>query len=334
MTAFFPNIAPFNTGRFVSGDGHDLFWQECGNPDGVPLLFLHGGPGSGCSPKYRRVFDPQRFRIILLDQRGAGQSRPVAGLANNTTAHLIDDLEVLRGKLGLERWVVYGPSWGSTLALAYAQAHPHQISGLVVQAVFLGTRSELDWWHSPDGLQRFFPDAWADFIAPVPQNVRNSATGVMQWYLDAMREEQAAGYPLLADLATASIEELRRSAVYRWTEYEDRTSYLENTPQAVLEGLRDRGADFIASHSLIEAHYFNNGCFLEPDQLIRDAHRLAKIPMAILHSRYDMVCPPQSAFRLSAACPHADFRLVALNGHGMTETTQLVLREIMSGFDR
>lgn len=332
MSAFFPDITPFNSGRFDTGDGHELFWQECGNPAGIPLLFLHGGPGSGCSPKYRRVFDPQRFRILMLDQRGAGQSRPVASLEHNTTAHLIDDLEILRDTLGLNQWIVYGPSWGSTLALAYAQAHPERISGLVVQAVFLGTESELNWWHSPDGLQRFFPDAWDAFITPVPILARESATNVMDWYLDVMRAEQAAGYPLLANLATASLDELRRSAVYRWTEYEDRTSYLENSPQEVLESLRERGADYIASHSLIEAHYFQNRCFLEPDQLIRDAHRLADIPMAILHSRYDMVCPPQSAFRLAEACPHADFRLVPINGHGMTETTQTVLREIMSGF--
>lgn len=333
MSAFFPGIEPFNTGRFDTSDGHDLYWQECGNPEGMPLVFLHGGPGSGCSPKYRRVFDPQRFRIILLDQRGAGQSRPVASLENNTTAHLIGDLEILRDTLGLDRWIVYGPSWGSTLALAYAQAHPERVSGLVVQAVFLGTEGELNWWHSPDGLQRFFPDAWDTFVSPVPEAARTSAAHVMDWYLDAMREEQAAGYPLLADLATASLDDLRRSAVYRWTEYEDRTSYLENTADAVLEGLRERGANFIASHSLIEAHYFRNQCFLEPDQLIRDAHRLADIPMAILHSRYDMVCPPQSAFRLADACPHANFHLVPLNGHGMTETTQTVLREIMTRFD-
>ena len=330
MTAFFPDTEAFNTGRFETSDGHDLFWQECGNPDGIPLLFLHGGPGSGCSPKYRRVFDPQRFRIILLDQRGAGQSRPVAHLDNNTTANLIDDLETLRARLGLDRWIVFGPSWGSTLALAYAQAHPGHVSGLVVQAVFLGTQSELDWWHSPDGLQRFFPDAWADFIAPVPEPDRTSATRVLDWYLDVMQQEQADGYPRLADLATASITELRRSAVYRWTEYEDRTSYLDQSACAVLDGLRERGADYIASHSLIEAHYFKNKCFLEPDQLIRNADRLRDIPMAILHSRYDMVCPPQSAFRLAEACPHAAFHLVPLNGHGMTETTQTVLREIMT----
>lgn len=322
-------IEPDASGYLETGDGHHLFWQTCGNPHGQPLIFLHGGPGSGCAPKYRRMFDPERFRLILLDQRGAGRSKPHAALEGNTTQALIADIEALRAHLGFEQWMVFGPSWGSTLALAYAQSHPERVSALVVEAVFLATRRELDWWHDARGVPRFFPDAFADFIAPVPHANRQSPAAILDWYYAAMQAERDGGFEILSRLERASLDELRQSALYRWTEFEDRISFLETSPQQVLEDLRTKGADFIVSHSLIEAHYFKHDCFLSEDELIANAPRLAQIPMAILHSRYDMVCPPETAFRLAEACPHADFVLVPLNGHGMTEPAQGELNAIM-----
>lgn len=325
----FPEIVPDQTGFLSTGDGHELYWQACGNSEGLPLLFLHGGPGSGVAPKYLRMFDPERFRIIALDQRGAGRSRPHASLEGNTTQNLIKDIEALRQHLGLEQWTVFGPSWGSTLALAYAQTHPARVRGLVVEAIFTATRGELDWWHSLDGVPRFYPDAWADFITPIPSAHRHSPAAVLDWCYQDMLAERAGGYETLSRLQTATLEEIRQSTLYRWTELEDRISFLETTPEQVFEDLRMKGADFIISHSLIEAHYFKHDCFLREGQLIEDAHTLADIPMAILHSRYDMVCPPQSAFKLAAACPHAEFVMIGLNGHGMTEPAQIALNGIM-----
>lgn len=330
MTAFHPATPPRQTGHLPVGDGHEIYWERCGNPDGLPLVLLHGGPGSGLSDKFRRMFDPERFDMILFDQRGAGRSTPHLSLIANTTAHLVDDIEALRLHLGIDAWMVFGPSWGSTLALVYAQACPQSVRALIVEAVFTARSDEHAWWHGADGAPRFFPDAFADFIAPVPQALRTLPRAIAAWYLEDMRDEVARGLPELARLMDpdASLDELRRSSVYRWTEYEDRLSYLDNPPEAVRAGLVARGRDFVAAHSLIEAHYFSNDCFLEEGVILAKADRLAGIPMGILHSRYDMVCPARSAFDLAAACPHADFRLVAVNGHGMTEATQAELNRL------
>lgn len=335
-TPFFPPVEPYRTGRLPVGDGHELYWEQVGNPRGTPLIILHGGPGSGCSPKYRQLFDPDRYSITLMDQRGAGRSTPHLQLEGNTTEALIADIEALRRALHIEQWIAFGPSWGSTLALAYAQTHPGSVLGLVVEAVFLGTDEELDWWHDSAGAPLFYPDAWADFSGPMPETAKRSAGDVLDWCFDAMREEQAEGYPILRQLADPGVpvEALRQSPLYRWTEYEERLSYLEVTPQAAREAFAARGWEYVAAHSLIEAHYFKNKCFLEPDQLIRDAGALADIPMAILHSRFDMVCPPRSAFRLAEACPHADFQLIGINGHGMTDASQHELNTMMKRLDR
>lgn len=332
---FFPPAEPFRAGRLSASDGHELYWEQVGDPQGIPLIILHGGPGSGCSAKYRQLFDPERYCITLMDQRGAGRSTPHLALEANTTQALIADIEALRNMLGIERWIAFGPSWGSTLALAYAQAHPCSVLGLVVEAVFLGTQEELAWWHDLRGAPLFYPDAWADFIAPVPDTARGSAASVLDWCFEAMREEEASGFEVLRQLADPAtpLETLRQSTLYRWTEYEERLSYLEVTPQEAREAFAARGWEYVAAHSLIEAHYFKYKCFLEPDQLIGNASRLANIPMAILHSRFDMVCPPRSAFRLAKACPHADFQLVSVNGHGMTDASQVELNAIMRRLD-
>lgn len=333
MSPLFPPIEPHRTGQLPVSGGHELYWEQCGRADGIPLLVLHGGPGSGCSPRFRRLFDPARFEATLMDQRGCGRSTPHLSLKANTSADLIGDIEALRTHLGIERWVVFGPSWGSTLALAYAQAFPERVSALVVEAIFLATREELDWWHSEAGAPRFFPEAFADFIAPVPEQHRSTPRAIMDWCIDDMQREQADGFAQLQRLRdpSASLTELRQSTLYRWTEYEDRLSWLDQSAEATRAGLAERGPDFVAAHSLIEAHYFRNRCFLEPDQLIARASRLAGVPMHILHSRYDMICPPRSALRLAAACPHAGLHMVAVNGHAMTDGVQGRLNAVMAG---
>lgn len=331
MTDFFPDIPPRQAGELDVSDGHRLYYEECGVPQGIPLVFLHGGPGSGASEKYRRMFDPERFNLILFDQRGCGRSTPHLALENNTTGKLIEDIEALREHLGFERWMVFGPSWGSTLALAYAQAFPERVSGLVVEGIFLARPSDLAWMHGPAGARHVFPDAWADFAGPAPKQARKSPEAMMAWCFDRMQAEIADGLTALNRLAEDGItpDDMRASTLYRWTEYEDRLSYLDNPAGKVLEGLKARGPDFVASRALIELHYFRQGCFLEPDQLLAHARQLSNIPMHILHSRYDMVCPASAAFDLAAACPHAGFDLVPVNGHAMTAATQPVLNRIM-----
>jgi proline iminopeptidase len=331
MTHFFPNIDPRRAGDLAVSDHHVLYWEQCGSVDGTPLLFLHGGPGSGSSAKYRRLFDPREFNITLFDQRGAGRSTPHLSLIGNTTGDLIDDIEALRHKLGIDKWIVFGPSWGSTLAIAYAEAFPEHVLALVVEAVFLGTKTELDWWHSPSGAPRFFPEAWSDFITPVPEKHRKSARSVLDWCFEDMLREQSEKFIDLNHLTDPKITlpELRKSTLYRWTEFEERLSYLEKTDEDARTGLAERGPAFVAAHSLIEAHYFKNDCFFKPDQLIAHARQLANIPMRIIHSRYDMVCPPQSAHRLADACPHAELHMVTLSGHGMTDPVQMVLNSVM-----
>jgi len=317
----FPDIDPFESGLLEVGDGHSLYWERCGKRGGVPIVFLHGGPGSGLTPAYRRFFDPELFDALLFDQRGTGRSTPRLSLVANDLDHQIADIESLRTLMGVDRWVVMGPSWGSTLAIAYAQAHPDRVAGLLVEGVFLGTDAEIDWWHSPDGAPRFFPEAFEVFAERAPENARSDAASLRQWYLDAMQAEWAEGAPDLQGLndPATEIDALRQSALYRWTEYEDRLSWLDGSAQLTRNGLAERGPDFVAAHSLIEAHYFANRCFLEDGQLLANAHRLGDIPMQIIQSRYDMVCPARAAFDLAAACPHAELTLISVNGHAMTD---------------
>jgi proline iminopeptidase len=333
MTHLFPEIEPRRAGDLSVGDGHILYWEQCGAADGLPLLLLHGGPGSGCTANHRRLFDPRHFNVTLMDQRGAGRSTPHLELTNNTTGHLIDDIEALRQRLEIDQWIIFGPSWGSTLALAYAEAFPEHVMALVVEAIFLGTKTELAWWHETGGAPRFFPDVWEDFIAPVPAKHRKTARSVLDWCFGDMQREQAEKFVSLNRLSDtkASLGELRKSTLYRWTEFEERLSYMEKSAEQARKSLAERGPAYVAAHSLIEAHYFKNNCFMEPDQLIKHARQLANTPMRILHSRYDMVCPAQSAFRLSAACAHAQLILEPMSGHGMTEAMQARLNTAMHG---
>lgn len=317
----FPPIAPSHSGHLETGDGHSLYWEQCGEAGGMPLIFLHGGPGSGCTPKHRRLFDPRRFKITLFDQRGCGRSRPLFELENNTTRNLLCDIEALRIFFGFERWIVAGASWGSTLALAYAQAYPESVAGLLLEGVFLATDEELAWWHTRPGAPNLFPDAFDTFLAGAPPPCPNTITDFFRSNAKTMRAEIKDGLTALEGLESgeARLADLRRSLLYRWTEYEDQISWMDMAPEETRRSLAERGREYVASHSLIESHYFAHACFLEPGQLLRNASKLNSTPIEIINGRYDLVCPMRAAHLLAKACPHARLTTIPDNGHAMTD---------------
>lgn len=310
----YPAIEPFRTGRLPVGQGHDLYYEECGSPDGRPVVFLHGGPGSGCKPKHRRYFDPARYRIVLLDQRGSGRSRPLASVADNTTAHLVADIEALRRHLGISRWAaVFGISWGTTLGLAYAQAWPERVATLVLEGVFLGTDGEIAWWFGPDGVARFFPAEYQSMIALVPPAARTTPQGVMDHYFAAM---------------TGADPQRAAQAIQAWSRYEYQFSWLEITPEEVEQKLADPN---LISHSLLECHYFRNRCFLSEGQLLKDVERLGRMRVIMVQSRYDMVCPPGAAFALAQRVPHAELTLIPRSGHVLEGSAEAAVVAVFDG---
>jgi proline iminopeptidase len=276
----YPPIEPYEDGRLPVGDGHDVYWEVCGNPQGHPALFLHGGPGGGCTPDHRRLFDPARYRIVLFDQRGCGRSTPHASLEANTTWHLVADAERLRERLGIERWLVFGGSWGSALALAYAETHPHRVSALVVRGIFTLRR------------------AWERFLAPIPK---------------AERHDLIAAYR--ARLTHPDREEQRRAA-RAWSRWEGETITLLPDPALVSKHGTD---DFALAFARIENHYFTHAGFFTEGQLIHDAHRLRDIPGVIVQGRYDVACPARTAWDLHQAWPTARFIVVPDAGHAVSE---------------
>lgn len=327
MSALYPEIEPYQAGRLPAGAGHELYYEQSGNPDGRPVLFLHGGPGSGSNPRHRRYYDPQVWRIVQLDQRGCGRSTPLFSLESNTTADLIGDLEALRVHLDIDRWTVFGPSWGSTLALAYAQAWPGRVVALIVEGVFLATREECLWWHAASGAGRLHPEAHAALMANVPEALRDDPARFMSWAREAMIEELAAGAPLLDALCDPDtpLSRLQGSLIYRWSAHEEMLSWLAVTPEDIRAGFAAKGRDWLIAHSLIEAHYFSNGGFLGEDALITGAGALS-MPIEIIQSRLDLVCPPRAAWRLHRAVPHSRLHIVENSGHAMTEPIFDVLR--------
>jgi proline iminopeptidase len=298
MRDLYPELEPFDTGYLQVSPRHRLYFEQCGNPDGKPVVILHGGPGGGCSPKMRRFHDPARYRTVLLDQRGAGRSTPHADLVDNTTWHLVADIERLREHLGIERWQVFGGSWGSTLALAYAQSHPLRVSELVLRGIFMLRRWELEWFYQ-QGCSRLFPDAWQAFLAPIPEVERGDLISAYHRRL------------------TAEDRELQITAARAWSVWEASTSFLLQDP-AFIDA--HRGEAFALAFARIEAHYFVNGGFFEvEDQLLRDAGRLSVTPTTIVHGRYDVVCPLQSALELQRAMPHAVLEITPSAGHSAFE---------------
>ena len=294
----YPSIEPYAHGRLKVSRLHEIYFEQCGNPKGRPVLIVHGGPGGGCNPTMRRYHDPRHYRIILFDQRGCGRSTPHASLEENTTQHLVADIELLRVHLGLERWQLFGGSWGSTLSLAYAQAYPDHVAALVLRGIFLARPREVSWFYQ-DGCNWLFPDAFEAFERPIPPDER--------------RDMVAAYYKRLTDPSPA----VRVEAARAWSRWEGATLSLMIDPDRV----QRYGSDAYAlAFARIECHYFiNNSFFAEPDHLLRNAHRLRHIPGIIAHGRYDVVTPLRSAVDLKQAWPEVDLRIVADAGHAMTE---------------
>ena len=296
----YPSLRTYRTGRLKVSSLHEIYYEESGNPRGKPVVFLHGGPGGGTNPQMRRFFDPARYRIVMFDQRGCGRSTPHASLEENTTWDLVADTEKLRELLGIERWQVFGGSWGSTLALAYAQKHPERVTELVLRGIFLLRRSELEWFYQNDqGAAALFPDLWEQYIAPIPEEER----------YDLMR----AYYRRL----TSTDARERDAAARAWSTWEGATSHLRSDPRYVATF---RDAAFAAAFARIECHYFINGGFLETDeQLLRDVPKIRDIPAVIVQGRYDVVCPMRSAWHLHRAWPEAELVIVPEAGHSAFE---------------
>ena len=307
----YPAIEPYETGLLDVGDGHRIYYERVGTPGAKPAVFLHGGPGGGISPEHRRLFDPARYDLLLFDQRGCGRSTPHAGLEANTTWHLVDDIEALRQlRPGTERWLVFGGSWGSTLALAYAQKHPQRVSELVLRGVYTVTRAELDWYYQY-GVSEMFPEKWARFQAPVPE---------------AERGQMMAAYHRLL---TGPDPARQQEAALAWSLWEGETITLLPSP-----GNHDQHADphFALAFARLENHYFMHGAWLEDGQLLREAHRLAGIPGVIVHGRYDMPCPVRYAHALHPAWPGSEFHLIEGAGHAWTEPG--ILDQLLAATDR
>lgn len=294
----YPEIEPYDHGMLAVDGLHQVYYEQVGNPEGKPVVFLHGGPGGGGSPAPRRFFDPDVYRIVVFDQRGCGRSLPHACLENNTTWHLVGDVETIRRHLGIDRWQVFGGSWGSTLALAYAQAHPDVVTELVLRGIFTMQKKEIDWLYS-FGTSELFPDAWADFVAPIPE---------------AERGDLVAAYH---QRVTSDDSKVRKEATRTWSIFEARTSHLLHDEKHVESIGEESFADAFAR---IEAHYFINRGFLESElQLLEGVERIRHIPAVIVHGRYDALCPVRNAWELHRRWPESELVIVPDAGHSAFE---------------
>jgi proline iminopeptidase len=292
----FPEIGPFETGYLPLTDGHVMYWEQVGNPHGAPALFLHGGPGAGAGAVHRRFFDPGFWRVVIFDQRGAGRSRPLGSLQANTTAHLVADIEALRRHLDIDRWLLFGGSWGSTLALAYAQAHPNRVAGCVLRGVFLGRDEEVDWFLN--GIGMVFPDAHAAFTGFLPESERGDVLGA---YLARLTDPDPA---------------VHMPAARAWSIYEGSCSTLLPSPDTVTSFAQDRTSLGLAR---IEAQYFAHDLFLPEGGLLARMDRLAGVRAEIVQGRYDMICPARTAFELAAKWPGARLTVIPDAGHSALE---------------
>jgi proline iminopeptidase len=305
QTAFYPEIEPYRIHR-LEIDEYNIYLEESGISEGLPILFLHGGPGAGSSPYHRRFFNPAGYRIVVFDQRGCGKTTPHAALTNNTTVHLVADIERIREYLGIDRWVVFGGSWGSTLALTYAEAHPQRVLGLILRGIFLCRPRDLLWFYQ-QGASALYPDAWEDFIEPI-------AT--------ARRHDMITAYH---ELLTGDNEVARMHAAKAWANWEGVTAALTANKE-IISHFSD---PFVAlALSRIECHYFINHCFMRENQLLEDAGRLSGIPGTIVHGRYDVICPLEQAWALHRAWPESRLQIIDQAGHAATEPgIALALRE-------
>lgn len=310
LRGFYPEIEPYETGFLDVGDGHTLYWERVGTKGGKPAVFLHGGPGGGSSPTQRRLFDPAVYDLLLFDQRGCGKSTPHASLEANTTWHLVADIERLREMVGVDKWLVFGGSWGSTLGLAYAETHPDRISELVLRGIYTLTRPELLWYYQ-FGVSEMFPDRWEMFQAPIPEAERHDMMGAYRKYL------------------TGGDRKKQLECAIAWSTWEGATITLLPNPEYAAHFGED---DYAIAFARIENHFFVHGGWLEEGQLLRDAHELQDIPGVIVHGRYDMPCPAKYAWQLHKAWPKADFHLIEGAGHAFLEPG--ILDQLIRATDR
>jgi proline iminopeptidase len=297
MKDLYPPIEPFASQMMSVADGHQIYLEQVGNPDGIPVLFLHGGPGAGCEPYHRRFFNPEHYRVVLFDQRGCGHSLPHASLEANTTWDLVDDIERIRQQLNIERWLLFGGSWGSTLALAYAQTHPQRVTGMILRGIFLCRDEEIQWFYQY-GASRVFPDYWENFIAPIPPQERDD---LLHAYYRRLNGDN-------------DIE--RMAAAKAWSVWEGRTASLH--PNSAVVGFFSNPHTAL-SLARIECHYFVNHAFLSPNQLLLESDKLADIPGVIVQGRYDLICPMASAWELHHAWPESELKVIGDAGHSAAE---------------
>lgn len=293
MQILYPDIKPYAEHRLQVSEKHELYIEECGIPDGIPVVFIHGGPGGGCDHSHRCYFDPEKYRIILFDQRGCGRSKPHASLEENTTDDLVSDLEAIRESLEVDKWLLFGGSWGSTLSLVYAQAFPERVTGMILRGIFLGRQADYDWLYK-DGASKIYPDYWDDFKGHIPENEQHDLT--------------AAYYKRLT-----GVDELARmSAAKAWSIWEARIATLHTSHKILLEFSDPHVALSIAR---IEAHYFMSKCFLNENQILDNMHKIKHIPGIIVHGRYDMVCTLDNAWVLNQTWPLSELQIVRDAGH-------------------
>ncbi len=305
MSALYPPLEPYRSGHLEVTGGHRIWFEESGNRLGRPVLFLHGGPGSSTKPDHRRYFDPAHYRIVLFDQRGCGRSTPAGGVENNTTAHLIDDIEHLRALLGIERWLLFGGSWGSTLALAYAQAHPARVERLILRGIFLASKAELDWYFV--GLRQFIPEAWESLWSVDP---RSSWPRLVRWYQAALQRPGAG------------------AVAARWSAFETAVMSIGDTQPMPPPAGAD---DALIARARVQVHYLAHDCFLRPGQLLDEMGRIAHLPAVLLHGRQDFVCPPSTAFDLARRWPTARLTFVEQAKHASSHPA--LERELVAAAD-
>ena len=295
----YPEITPYQTGRLDVGDGHSLYWEQCGNPSGKPVVFLHGGPGAGISENHRRQFNPEKYNILLFDQRGCGRSTPFASLQANTTWDLVGDIEKLRTEVAkVDKWQAYGGSWGSTLALAYAETHPERVTEIILRGIFLFQQYELDWMYADGGASQIFPDKWEEFVAPIPEDERGDLVEAFHKRLTGSDKD----------------EQLR--AAKAWSKWEADIVTLLPNPENVEEFTEPDKAIAIAR---IENHYMINNGWLEEGQLLKNAGKLKGIPGVIVQGRYDCCTPPKAAWELKQAWPEVELNIIPDGGHMYNE---------------